>query len=292
MRVLLAVTLALMLPCAAVAQTEVTPASPPAATPSPAPADASPEALAEALALREVVAIMREEGLDYGRQIETDMFKSPGGPRWDAAVSEIYAVERVYPALRKTFDAALVDSGANIDEMLRFFTSPEGKKTVALELSARRALIDEAVKDAAKLKVQELRSGDDPRLDLEAEFIEANDLVEANVSSALNASLAFYKGLAEGGAMPPGMPESEILGNVWSQEADTRAETTEWLFSFLVMAHAPLSDAEMRDYIAFSRTKAGRDLNRAMFDGFDAVFLDISHRLGVAAAAHVAGQDL
>jgi hypothetical protein len=275
MRVLVAAMLVLIAPL--LARAETTP---------------SPDALAEALSVREVVAIMREEGLEYGRQIEKDMFTAPAGPRWEATVADIYAVDRVYPAFRKTFDASLAASHADISAMLRYFSSPEGKKTVALELSARRALLDEAVKDAAKLKVQELRTTDDPRLGLEAEFIEANDLVEANVSSALNASLAFYKGLAEGGAMPPGMPESELLGNVWSQEDDTRAETTEWLFSFLVMAHAPLTDAEMRDYIAFSRSQAGRDLNRAMFDGFDAVFLDISHRLGVAAATHVAGQDL
>jgi hypothetical protein len=252
----------------------------------------TPDALAEALSVRDVVAIMREEGLQYGRQVETDMFSAPGGPGWDAAVSDIYAVDRIYPAFRKTFDASLAASGADIGEMLKFLTSPSGKKTVALELSARRALLDEGVKDAAKLRVEEMRTENDPRLDLEAEFIKANDLVESNVSSALNASLAFYKGLAEGGAMPKDMPESELLGNVWSQEADTRTETTEWLFSFLVMAHAPLSDDEMRDYIAFSRSQAGRDLNRAMFEGFDVVFLDISHRLGVAAAAHVAGQDL
>ena len=275
MRVLLAATLVLFAPL--LARAEVAP---------------TVDALADAMSVREVVAIMRDEGLEYGRQIETDMFGAPAGPRWDAAVADIYAVDRVYPTFRATFDAALKDSDADIGAMLRFFTSPTGKKTLALELSARRAILDETVKDAAKLKVQEMRSEDDPRLDLEAEFIEANDLVESNVSSALNASLAFYKGLAEGGALPAEMPESELLGNVWSQEADTRAETTEWLFAFLVMAHAPLSEDEMRDYIAFSRSEAGRDLNRAMFDGFNAAFLDISHRLGVAAATYVAGQDL
>ena len=72
------------------------------------------------------------------------------------------------------------------------------------------------------------------------------------------------------------MTEDQILTDVWSQEADIRENTTDWLFSFLFMAYAPLDDADLEAYIAFSQTDAGETINRAMFDSFDELFTGIN----------------
>ena len=73
----------------------------------------------------------------------------------------------------------------------------------------------------------------------------------------------------------------------------TRSATTGgWLLTFLGLAYQPLSDADLDAYIAFSETPAGQVLNRAQFAAFDALFAEVSHRLGVAAAGHLAGEDL
>ncbi len=76
------------------------------------------------------------------------------------------------------------------------------------------------------------------------------------------------------------------------EEADIRDETEIWILSYLAMAYAPLSDEEIGEYIDFSETEAGRDLNRALFAGYDTVFEDVSRQLGRAAGAILAGQDL
>ena len=109
---------------------------------------------------------------------------------------------------------------------------------------------------------------------------------------AMNANLAFYRGLSESGAFPAEMTEDQMLSDVWAQEPDVRAETTDWLYPFLSLAYQPLSDDQLEAYIAFSETAAGDRLNGALFAAFDKVFTQISYDLGRAAAGQMQGEDI
>lgn len=257
-------------------------------------ADAADDAAAlqAALKLPEVFAVMSEEGLDYGRQLEDDMFPGSGGRQWQEAVAGIYSTDRMLEDFGTTFEAELTRTGTDTGAMLEFFTSDLGQRVTTLEVSARRALLDESVEDASRLKLEEMRAEADPRIELISEFVTVNDLVEANVTGGLNANYAFYLGLADADALGREMSEDEVIAEVWGQEDDIREETDLWIHSYLAMAYAPLTDAELQEYIAFSRTEAGKDLNRALFAGFDALFNDVSRQLGRAAGAVLAGQDL
>lgn len=259
---------------------------------APAQASDKADALIKALALNEVVAVMGDEGVAYGRDLEAQMFPGEGGESWRAAVRAIYAKDRILPAFSARFSEALDEGGGDIDAMLAFAQSELGQKAVTLEVSARRALLDDAVEEAAKVRLGELRIAGDPRLQRIAEFVATNDLIEANVAGGMNANLAFYRALADAGAFDQPMAEDEMLSEVWAQEPSLRAETEEWLMSFLVLAYAPLTDTELQLYNDFSASKPGRDMNKAMFAAFDSIFLDVSGRLGRAAAQHVAGQNL
>ncbi|WP_347310064.1 hypothetical protein [Defluviimonas sp. SAOS-178_SWC] len=249
-------------------------------------------ALEAALQLPDVFAVMSQEGHVYGAQMETDMFPGAGGALWAAAVAQIYSVDRILPAFSERFEAELSRPGADTAAMLDFFDSDLGRKVTTLEISARRALLDEAVEDASRLKYDEMRAVGDPQVALVEEFVSVNGLIEANVSGAMNANYAFYQGLGDAGALGPEMTEDDIIGEIWSQEDVIRDETDIWIHSYLAMAYAPLSDSEMRDYIAFSRTEAGKALNAALFSGFDAVFVDVSRQLGQQAGRILAGRDL
>ncbi len=249
-------------------------------------------ALEDALKLPDVFAVMSEEGHAYGAQLEADMFPGAGGASWAAAVGQIYAVDRILPQFSAAFEAELIRSGADITPMVDFFTSELGKKVTTLEISARRALLDVAVEDASRLKYEEMLAEGDPKVALVEEFVSVNGLVEANVSGAMNANYAFYQGLGDAGALTPDMGEDAIIGEIWSQEEAIRDETDIWIHSYLAMAYAPLSDDEMRAYIDFSQGEAGRELNAALFAGFDAVFVDVSRKLGRAAGGILAGREL
>lgn len=260
------------------------------ALPARAETPARLDPLIEVLGLGDLVAIMREEGIAYGDEIEDEMFPGRGGDRWDAEVARIYDGGRMADELKDTLGRAL--SGTDLDPLIGFFASETGARIVSLELSARRALLDPEVEEASLERLEDMQADDDPRLALIERFVEANSLIEANVAGALNSNYAFYTGLADGRAFDFEMTEEQMLADVWGQEPEIRDETREWLLSYLVMAYAPLSDAALEDYIALSETPQGTALNAALFAGFDVAFTRISRELGLAAAQFIAGQDI
>lgn len=219
------------------------------------------------------------------------MFTGRGGAGWAADVARIYSADRTYPLILKRLSDALAGA-PELPAIRSFLDSDLARRAIALEVSGRRAFLDDSVGDAARVRVDEMAATGDPRLQLVERFIAENDLLESNVASGLNAARAFYTGLQEGGAFVTDMSEDDILRDVWAQEGEIRAQSGSWLTALLVLSYAPLSDADLKSYIGFSRSPAGHRLNRALFEAYDDVFVDLSHQLGRAAAKYIAGQTL
>lgn len=247
-------------------------------------------ALFAALGLPDMIDIMREEGLVYGDEIATDLLSTTTNAKWKKTVSDIYDLDRMRGGAAAALTSAL--NGKDVDAMLAFFTSDLGREVIELETSARRALLDDAVDDAAKQVAGDALAEDTPRSRMVTEFVETNDLIDTNVVGAMNANFAFYMGLQDGGAFDAELTEDQILTDVNDQEPQIRQNTTEWVYGFLMLAYQPLSDQELQAYIDFSKTEAGQDLNVAMFDAFDQMFVTISRELGRASAQYMAGQDI
>jgi hypothetical protein len=179
-----------------------------------------------------------------------------------------------------------------IGPIVDFFASDLGQRVVELEIEARRALLDDASEEASKVAWAELQASGGPRLEALERFVTVNDLVESNFSGALNANLAFYRGMDEGGAFGGEMTEEQMLSDVWAQEPEVRESTTEWVYSYLNLAYGPLSDEDLDTYTAFSDSEPGRKVNRALFAAYGEVFNPISTALGVAVARQLQGQDI
>ena len=254
---------------------------------------ADPAAVIKTLRIPEMIAVMQDEGIAYGDDLEDQLFPGAGGSRWERIVARVYDE----PALLQRFEAAFSERLAAdpqaMDQIVGFFGTERGQQILLLEIEARRALLDEAVEAAAAVSVEDMRARDDPRLDVLERFAAANDLIEQNVSGALNANFAFFQGMSDGGAFGAArMSEADMLADVWSQESDIRAETEGWLYPFLALAYKPLSDDDLRAYTDFSETPAAQKMNTAMFAAFDEVFRAISRDLGRAAADMLSGQDI
>ncbi|MCF7700711.1 DUF2059 domain-containing protein [Loktanella sp. M215] len=247
-------------------------------------------ALFDALGLPEMIEIMREEGLAYGQDINDGLLSGAASAAWDKTVSDIYDVDRMRGGAAAALNTAL--SGKDVDAMLAFFTSDLGQEIIGLETSARRALLDDAVDTAAKEAAAIALADDTPRSRMITTFAQTNDLIDTNVVGAMNANFAFYMGLQDGGAYDSALTEDQVLADVYNQEPEIRNNTTEWVYGFLSMAYQPLSDDDLQAYIDFSRTKPGQDLNVAMFEAFDQMFVTISRDLGRASALTMAGQDI
>lgn len=238
----------------------------------------------------ELLEVLRDEGQAYGRELAGQMFDDPDHPGWAATVAGIYDIGRMDRLFREEFDRALAGDGSTRTAAAAFFGAEPGRTILGLEIEARRALLDDAVQEAAALAFADMEERRDPRVALLREFAGTNDLVETNVAGAMNANLAFLKAMAaDGGAS---RDEADMLAEVWGQEDQVRAETEAWLFPFLALAYQPLSDADLKAYVAFSATAEGQRLNRALFSAFDAVFTAVSADLGRAAGLELRGQDI
>ncbi|MFV0336585.1 MAG: hypothetical protein ACK5JR_21265 [Tropicimonas sp.] len=263
---------------------------------APVPSRSSAEArervapLMEALGAGPLLEIVREEGLANGEKLGREMFAGAEAERWAHAVSRIYDIDRMAEIL---LDGLATDIDPDhLDPLLEFFGSALGRRIVALEIAARRALLEPEVKAASGDYLMRLRAEGGERLALLEQFADRNDLVDANVSAALNANLAFFSGLR--GEDAPGLRwgEGEVLRDIWQQEEAIRDEIAQWVMTYLSMAFQPLSNDELKTYIAFTGTAAGRGFNTGLFVSFNALFQWTSNQMGQAAAGFLRGETL
>ena len=233
-----------------------------------------------AMRTEELLKIMSDEGIAEGDELREEMFGGQGDIGWGGALVTIYGHDRMIAEFREVFDAEMATS--DIGPLLEFYSTDTGKRVARFEIEGRRAISDEAVETAAKQAHTDLADENSGRLDQLNAFIAQNDLIELNVAGAMTSNLAFFQGMATGGGLDIG--ESEMLAMVWEREDEIRTETEGWVGAYLTFAYDRLSDDDLAQYIALSDTKAGRDLNRALFAGFFEVFKRISFDLGAATA--------
>lgn len=250
-------------------------------------------AIYDALRLDEIMEVLSDEGQDHAAEIGETLLSGGGDTAWRRAVEGIYAPGRMRGLFLPQFDEELARTSPEMrQEVLAFVSSETGAQIIALEISARRALLDAAVEDEARAAVAAMRDEAPERMALIDRFVESNDLIEENVVGALNASFAFYRGLADSGAPGLDLPEELVLAEVWSQEPAIRTETEEWLFGYLALAYGPLPLEDLEAYVAFSESQAGQRLNTALFLGFSTMFESISREMGRAAGRSLTGSDI
>ncbi|TNF18571.1 MAG: hypothetical protein EP318_17485 [Rhodobacteraceae bacterium] len=262
------------------------------ALPAPAQQSRPTDALLDTLALHDTVEVMRKEGISYGTELALDMLPGGAGESWTRAVERIYDTARMEETVRAGFARAWAAEDMSTEPIAQYFASDDGQQVVRLEISARDAMTEPGVEEAARAAFRD-RDDEieaDPRLAEIARFIESNDLINANVVGAMNSSYEFYAGLVDGGAFE--MSEDEILRVVWESEPDSRKETREWLFAYMMMAYQPLDQKVLSDYVDLAASEQGRALNRALFAGFDEMYAEISYALGLALARQMTAQEL
>lgn len=243
--------------------------------------------LVAALRLPDVIAVMRQEGLTQGEDLAADML---GGvtPGWQSELAMLYDADRMEHEMRRGLEQALGET--QTAPLVAFLESDEGQQIVALEIAAREAMVAPEVEAMARDHHATLRIEDNPRLAQIDRYIAANDLIDSNVSGALNASLQFYTGLVDGGALR--LTQSEILDDVRASAPEVHRDISDWVPAFLLMAYQPLAEDSLERYIELSQTDAGAALNTALFAAFNGMYDDISYRLGRAIARELRTEDL
>ncbi|MEP5153781.1 DUF2059 domain-containing protein [Planktotalea sp.] len=251
-------------------------------------ADEASDKLLTALGMERMVQLMREEGLAYAVELGDEML--PGGytEGWGAMVSKIYNTDAMETVVRRGFAQGLANT--DLTPLEAFFYTPLGKTIISLELSAREAMMDDVIEEEVKEQARAYERARDDAFVLVDDFINASDLLETNVVGAMNSNIQFYRGLVDGGAFE--LSETEILSEVWNQEDETRRDTRDWLYGFLIMAYTPLEPGVIEDYTLLALTPEGRAMTAALFQGFDNMYSDISYALGLAAAQMMNAEEI
>jgi len=255
-----------------------------------AQSDDKVERLSGLLQLQPLFEVMRDEGITYGADLDREMLDGAGGVSWQHAVNGIYEPDRLWRIFLPALTAELKD--ADVGAMIDFFETDLGARITTLELEARHALLDKAIEAASKEQFHDLSESGSSRMALLEDLVQANDLVEYNVMAALNASYAFYSGMIDGQAFETPPNDADVLKEVWAQEGEIRLDTNEWLYSYMLLAYQPLTDEELRIYVDFSKSNAGRVLNSALFAAYDRVTVNVSKSLGLTVAQFMHDQEL
>lgn len=263
--------------------------------PDPAAAAAADPAAARLLALMQMpdlLSVMAEEGRSYGGSLREAMFPDRQAPGFEATVARIYDPARALARFEPAFAAALPADPALLAEAEAFFAAPLGQRLATAELAARRLLLDEAANEAAEVAAARMQAARDPRLRLIRRLIEAGDLIEQNTAGTMTALTAFRLGLNE--TAPPGArrDEADILADAWAGEAQVRADSTEWLVTFMALAYADLEEADLKAYAAFLASPAGLAVNRALFAGSEAAMRPALADLGREVGRVLQGHDI
>jgi len=252
--------------------------------------------LADLYFFEELFPIMAAEGIaSSGDENATPLDRSELG-QWRSDLARIYDASRMQQSFTDVLNSALAGRDDIIRDATEFGQSSLGERVLKLEVSARAALLDDAIDDMARQALLDARAAPaqselGQRLALVRERVAVNDLVELNVSLGLNTSYAYYTGMLSETELP-GLGPQDVLSLVWEQENDIRTDVTDWIESYFLMAYQPLSTEDMRAYIDWSGSAYGDAFNRAMFRAFDAVFVDISSQVGTALGRALSGQSL
>ncbi len=242
-----------------------------------------------ALRLSDMVQIMRDEGLGYADELAAEMFMDGTHSAWHAQVDAIYDADEMFDQVTQELREGL-DGQGDLGPLIEFYRSDLGRDIVALELDARAAISDEDVEAAALDFFSKIDGSEDETYVAVQGYVQANDLIDQNVSGTLNSMYHFYSGLADGGAIAA--TENELLDQIWVQQDQILSETEEWLYAYLLMAFGPLNPDQIQSYTDLSLSPAGQRMNAALFAGFNLMYDEVSYALGRAAAGQMGLQEL
>ncbi|NUH64234.1 DUF2059 domain-containing protein [Sulfitobacter sp. S0837] len=254
----------------------------------PAWSDARMTVLVDLLDLREVAAILRQEGQAHASTLNQEMLGGQGGPGWQMQVDTIYDPDRMVEMVRRALEETLQDDA--LEAAIAFYSSDLGGQVIEMENAARAAISEGAVEDAARERFAELDGTDDPRLAQITQLLIAGDMIDRNVSTALNSNFQFLKGLRDGGALADS--EEDLLADVSADLDRVTEDTRAWLYAYMLLAYHPLDDAALSRYIEFAQSEAGRAVNRGLFKGFGKAYEDISYALGRTVALNMTAEEL
>jgi len=223
---------------------------------------------------------LRSQLTGIARALGADYLPRPGqlGERDAAVVAQLvarhFAPERLYAGIRDDFRRRV--DGKQVDGMAAWFRSPIGRKVTVLEVAASAP--EAAPKIAAF--TDGLKSSPPPASRLE--LVQQLDWVTGTSQETTDLALAIAGSIARAAAaVAPGERRARA-GLVDRRVEEMRGQTAtvigENVLAQMLYVYAPLSDDELRQYVAFLASPPGRGYGRAAHGALLRVVREVADR--------------
>lgn len=242
------------------------------------------------LRLDELIAVMSQEAVaQAGEDLGT--MEPEQQSAWQENIARINDPDRLRRLMGRELASALARTDpALIRKALLFYSTDLGKRVVALELSARLAMIGPDGRDGAIEAAGQAAETGSLRLEQIDRLMIATEVVDANVAGSLNAIIASGRGFAD--ASPLEIPVEDFTAEAWAQEPEIRDNITQWVQAMLYLAYGPLDDSEVEDLITYVGSREAVALADVLGAAFDGIFARIAYETGVMTAGQLSGADL
>ncbi len=223
-----------------------------------------------------------QAGFDQLRTQDTRFQKIPQEVYADirGRIAEAFVTENFNEIILQNIEAQM--SHHEMQGILNWFNSPLGKKCMQLLNTSSTP------KATAEIQAFVKKSQESPppsaRMELMRELASATKMIETTVEIAVNTRLAIETAHAMSSPSTGQKPFSKIFEEVDRIRPQLEPMIRQQLVPGLIYIYRSLSDAELRQYIAFAKSSVGMKYYATIADGIREALLDGSIRFGSSMA--------
>lgn len=159
---------------------------------------------------------------------------------------------------------------AQLDAVIGFYSSPLGRKLVAMEVAASGSDSQARIETEGASLYAEIEKNDPDRVAAFDRIESAIRMEDMMSSMIMNMSYAMISGMAGTSMLPQELTDEQIAALVNQQMEATRGLVAQFLNNFFAYTYRDASNADLEGYAAFTETESGRAFNtvlvRAMID--------------------------
>lgn len=237
--------------------------------------------LLELMRFDQLAEVSREEGISGNASVLEDFGLTSNEAFWLEELDVIFDEGKTEEMFRTSFAKAY--NQRSIVDAIAFLGSEAWMRAYDLQIDTSLLLTDPALEEAAVIHYWEHIENNSPRVPLIEDLVASTDLVEQNIAGAMNAMLAFNRGMTFVSS-DLGYPDEEMIALLYASETELRLEISEWLHAYYLVAYLPLTEADISQQIEFWTSQAGQDISAAMMLSYDVVHNDQSFAVGRALA--------
>lgn len=153
---------------------------------------------------------------------------------------------------------------AHLDAVIEFYSSPLGKKLVAMEVAASGSESQTKIETEGAALYADIQSNNPRRLKSFDRIEKAIRMEDMMSSMIMNMTYAMISGMAGTSMLPQQLTDDQIAALVNQQIQASRGLVRQFLNNFFAYTYRDATNEDLQGYADFAETEAGRAFNAAL----------------------------